>query len=122
MSDIRHDAYAEATDAAMDINATDKVFVNVATGRRIKVRTLRVESPAFGVLVYELSGAECDAKGKAIAHGEGWRIAPAQRHTVQGDAPVDLEVHLTRLRIAVAAATERAVELEEAALRAGDSH
>lgn len=126
-ADIREDAYVHVTGLDGSINATDKVYRNVASGRFIKVRVQRRANPpgvGFGVLIYEVSGAHCGEDGKAKAHGEeGFQIAPAQTLTVQSDQPVDLEVSLELMRRKVAVATERAVFIEEAeAARAAANH
>ena len=117
---IREDAYARVD--GLDINETDQVLRNVSTKRLIKVRVKRIDPPAgqpFGVAVFEVSGSHVDEEGRALAWGEGYRIAPAQRMTVQTDRPVDIGVMLDIKRREVAAATERAVAMEEALLGRG---
>lgn len=83
----------DITSTLEDINPTDRVFEH--EGKFVKVRVLAVEpppgSPSFGVAFLQVSGAETNAEGRAIKHGEGWRIAAAERKTVQYDEAVDLD-------------------------------
>jgi len=108
------------TDAAyepvsgLDINDTDTVFRNPATGRLVKVRVVRVEGGGFGLAVFEVSGAACNAEGRALPWGEGHAIAPAQRLTIHTDRPVDVGAILEEKRLEVAAATLNALAMEEA--------
>jgi hypothetical protein len=101
----------------LDINDTDTVLRNVATGRLVKVRVLRLPNQPWGHAAFLVSGAACDARGRALPRtdgGDGFQIAPAQTLTVQTDASPDLKAALDWKRRVVAAATERAIELEEA--------
>lgn len=100
----------------LDINATDTVFRS-SSGRFVKVRVVRVAPPKetpFGMAVLHISGSNCDADGRAKKWGDGHQIGPVHPLTVQADKIGDITAVLAAKRLEVAAATERAVEMEEA--------
>ena len=83
-----------------DINPTDQVFEH--EGRYVKVRIVRLVpppgSPSFGVAFLEVSGSETNSKGRALSHGEGYRIAAAERRTIQYDETVDVATIINAIR------------------------
>lgn len=97
----------------LDINPTDTVY-RAESGQHVKVRVRRIEGGGFGLAVFEVSGAACSAEGRALAWGDGFAIAPAQRLTIHTDRPVDVGAILEEKRLEVAAATLHAWAMEEA--------
>jgi len=88
------------TEKLKNINPTDNVFEH--DGKFVKVRVLKAPpppgAPSFGVAFLEISGSETDERGRALPHGDGWRIAAAERRTVQYDEKVDFPALLQSLR------------------------
>lgn len=110
--------------AALDavLPASDRVY-QAPDGRHYKARVLRAApppgAPAFGMGVIEVSASVCDSAGWAIEHGEGYAIAPAQRHTIDAETAVDVEAWIELKRIAALDECAKRASLE-AALSAAD--
>lgn len=92
-----------------------------ASGRVIQIHTRRLDT-GFGVAAWALTGSDCDASGKALAHGDGLRIlagangAPLTHTvTVQADAAIDVAALLEAERLAFAHQVERAAIIADAA-------
>lgn len=83
----------DITETLSDINPTDRVYEH--DDKFVKVRVLKVApppgSPSFGAAFLSVSGAETGPDGKAIPHGDGWRILAAERATVLYDEAVDFD-------------------------------
>lgn len=105
------EAYTDITAELSDLNAEDTVFRS-PTGRTIKIKTRR-RNVGFGLLVLDISGSDCGPDGKAIADGEGWRIAPVHPLTVQADNPGSIPGDLDRIRRQVADEVERIATVAE---------
>lgn len=104
----------EITKDLQDINETDRVFEH--DGKFVKVRMAKQTpppgSPNFGVAFIRVSGSETNSEGRAIPHGEGWRIAPAEIRTVLYDQPVQLGELLDKIREEVVLQTLAASDLQ----------
>lgn len=105
----------DVTDSLHEINPTDRVFE--VDGRFVKVRMTREtpppRSPNFGVVFIRVQGSETGPDGRALTHGEGWRIAPAEVRTVMYDQPIQLAELLERIRREVVESTLRAGNLQD---------
>jgi hypothetical protein len=104
----------DITEGLVDINPTDRVFEH--GGKFVKVRMVKQDpppgSPSFGVAFIKVSGSETNEEGRAIEHGEGWRIAPAEIRTVLYDQPLQLAELLANMREEVVLQTLQASDLQ----------
>lgn len=117
---MREDGYVKMNPQPADLNPGDTVYRSLNTKRLLKLRVRRItdqeQGSQFGTMVFEVSGSVCGPDGKALPHKEGHMIAPPSRKSVHADQPVDLSVLVDLWRMEVAAITDRAASLEEAAL------
>jgi hypothetical protein len=105
--DRLRDGLEDVTATLADINPGDVVYHDTATGRFVKVRTaLAPEGQTLTRAIYHITGADCDAAGKALPFAVGHRIAPPLVVVIEarGGAalPLNIPADLERARLMAA--------------------